>query len=115
LFYVTAGWAYGNVEASTNASNFDGARTDLFSGNASGFRSGYAVGGGVEYAVTYNVTVKGEYLYYNLGTATYAVAPANVIAAGEGIAITASQKFDGSIVRVGLNYKFGGGPVVARY
>ena len=34
--------------------------------------------------------------------------PANAAAVGEGLATTASQKFDGSIARVGLNYKFGG-------
>lgn len=58
-------------------------------------------------AVTNNVSIRGEYLYYNLGTATYAVAAANIVAAGEGITTTASQKFDGSIARFGLNYKIG--------
>ncbi len=112
LFYGTGGLAYGRVTATTNGSGSDGTNTDIFAGDASGVRVGYAVGGGIEYAVTYNLTAKAEYLYYNLGTASYAVAPANAIAVGEGLFINASQKFDGSMLRVGLNYKFGwfGGP-----
>jgi outer membrane immunogenic protein len=107
LFYATGGLAYGKVEASTNASSSLGPITDLFAGDASGVRSGYTVGGGLEYALLNNVTIRAEYLYYNLGTATYAVAPANLFAAGEGLFITANQKFDGSLIRFGLNYKFG--------
>lgn len=117
LVFATGGWAFGGVTAATNASGTDGFTTDLYSGNASGTRSGYAVGGGIEYALTNYLTVKGEYLYYNLGTANYPVAAANSLAAGEGLFINASQKFDGSIVRAGLNYRFGWGkaPVVASY
>jgi len=114
LIYVTGGLAYGDAKASSNATNFDGANTDLFAGSVSGVRVGYTVGAGVEYAFTNNVSIKGEYLYYNLGSANYAVAPANAIAAGEGITTVATQKFDGNILRVGINYKFGG-PIVAKY
>ena len=108
LFYATGGLAYGQAVATSNATISDGTNTDLFAGDGSGTRYGYAVGGGLEYAFTNNFTGRAEYLYYNLGTSTYAVAPANVVAAGEGIATAASQKFDGSIVRAGLNWKIGG-------
>jgi outer membrane immunogenic protein len=107
LFYATGGLAYGKAVASSNATSSLGNITDVFAGDASGVRTGYTVGGGLEYALINNVTIKAEYLYYNLGTATYEVAPANVFAAGEGLHITANQKFDGSLVRFGLNYKFG--------
>ena len=108
LFYVTGGFAFGQAVATSTASVSDGTNTDLFAGDGSGTRYGYAVGGGLEYAFTNNVSAKAEYIYYNLGTSTFAVSPANAVAAGEGIATTASQKFDGSIVRVGLNLKLGG-------
>jgi outer membrane immunogenic protein len=114
LFYVTGGLAYGDAKASSAAAIFDGTNTDLYAGSLSKIRTGYTVGGGLEYAITNNVTLRGEYLYYNLGSASYAVAPANSFAVGEGIATVATQKFDGSIARAGINYKFGG-PVVARY
>jgi outer membrane immunogenic protein len=106
LFFVTGGLAYGETKASTLGTGFDGFGTDTFIGNASGWRAGYAVGGGYEYAFTNNVTGKIEYLYYNLGTANYAVAAANAFTAGEGLFINASQKFDGNVLRVGLNWKY---------
>jgi outer membrane immunogenic protein len=111
LFFATGGLAYGQAKASSNSAVNDGTNTDLYSGSVSGIRTGYAVGGGIEYAITNNLSVKAEYLYYNLGSATYAVAPANTFAAGEGLSTVAHQKFDGSVVRAGLNYKvdwFGG-------
>ena len=108
LLYVTGGLAYGQAVANSSASIFDGSNTDLFAGDGSGTRTGYTVGGGLEYAFTNNISGKAEYLYYNLGTSTYAVAPANAVAAGEGITTSASQKFDGSLVRAGLNVRFGG-------
>ena len=117
LFYATGGLAYGQAVASSSGIVLDNGRNpDLYLGDASGLRTGYTVGGGLEYAVTNNLTIRGEYLYYNLGTATYAVAAANALAAGEGLYITGSQKFDGSLVRFGLNYKFGNyyAPVVTK-
>ncbi|MGB9188515.1 MAG: outer membrane protein [Methylovirgula sp.] len=116
LVFATGGLAFGRTSAAAYASNFDGSNTDLFSGSGSGVRTGFAVGGGVEYAFTSNLSAKLEYLYYDLGTANYEVAAANSIAAGEGIFIYGSQKFDGNIVRLGLNYRFDwNAPVVARY
>ncbi len=116
LIFATGGLAYGRVTAASTGSGFDGFGTDTFTGSASGVRAGFAVGGGIEYAFTNNLSVKAEYLYYDLGTAHYAVAAANAFSAGEGLFINASQRVDGNIVRVGLNYKFDwGGPIVARY
>lgn len=108
LIYATGGLAYGSVVATTNASGTDGFTTDVYSGSGSKTKTGYTVGGGLEYGLTPNWTAKAEYLYYNLGTVNYAVAAANSVAAGEGLFINAKQKFDGSIVRLGVNYKFGG-------
>ena len=106
LLFITGGLAYGNVKASTAGSGSDGFGTDSFAGSASGWRVGYAVGGGVEYALTKNLTGKIEYLYYDLGTANYAVSAANAFTAGEGLFINASQKFDGNVLRAGLNWKY---------
>jgi len=108
LVYATGGLAYGDVVASATAMNFDGTNTDLFAGGGSNVRYGYVVGGGLEYAVTNNISLRGEYLYYNLGTVSYSVAPINTFAAGEGLTTTGSLKVDGSIARFGINYKFGG-------
>ena len=68
--------------------------------------NGWALGGGVEYAFARNVSLKAEYLYYDLAKADYAVAAANTIAEGEGLFVNASQRLDGSLVRIGLNVRY---------
>jgi outer membrane immunogenic protein len=107
LFFVTGGLAYGEVKASTTATAVSIIpTTDTFIGSASGWRAGYTVGGGYEYAFNNNLTGKIEYLYYNLGTANYSVAAANAFTAAEELFTNASQKFDGNVLRVGLNWKY---------
>jgi outer membrane immunogenic protein len=72
-------------------------------GHVSDTRLGYTVGGGVEYALTRNWSVKGEYLYTDLGTINYVSSsqPLNVTAFH-----TASSAVKFNIARAGLNYKF---------
>jgi outer membrane immunogenic protein len=106
LVFATGGVAFGGIKAESSASEFDGANTDLFAGSASGTKVGYALGGGVEYAFAANMSLKAEYLYYDLGKADYAVAAANTIAVGEGLFVNASQRLDGSLVRIGLNVRY---------
>ena len=106
LIFATGGVAFGGIKAESSASEFDGANTDIFAGSASGAKVGYALGGGVEYAFAANMSLKAEYLYYDLGKADYAVAAANAIAEGEGLFVNASQRLDGSLVRIGLNVRY---------
>ncbi len=54
--YVTAGWAYGRLKAS--GAGFSTSKN----------KSGWTAGGGLEYAIAPNMTMKGEYLYVDLGT-----------------------------------------------
>lgn len=62
---------------------------------------GYAIGGGVSYALTENVIVTGDGYYYDLGehsiTATSSSGDASY---------TVSQRFDGYVLRTGLEWKF---------
>jgi len=106
LIFATGGVAFGGIKAESSASEFDGANTDIFAGSASGAKVGYALGGGVEYAFAANMSLKAEYLYYDLGKANYTVAAANTIAEGEGLFVNASQRLDGSLVRIGLNVRY---------
>jgi outer membrane immunogenic protein len=77
--------------------------------NFGGSRVGWTVGAGLAYAVTPNVSVRGEYLYANYGTRTYATA---AIVGG-----FTAYKLDTHTVRLGVSYMFttGGSAVVARY
>jgi len=110
LTYATGGVAYGEITA--NGAQFAGA---LFSGAGSRTQVGWAVGGGSEYALTRNLSLKAEYLYMSF-------AGVNGPAAGLGLAPFAgafsTSRFTTNVTRVGLNWRFGGAepaPVVAKY
>jgi outer membrane immunogenic protein len=85
--YVTGGAAFGDIRATTPG----------FAG-FSDTNAGWAVGGGLEFAIYYNWTAKAEYLYVDLGHTNCGlscgvVAPNNV-------------SFRSNILRAGLNYRF---------
>ncbi len=92
LFYVAAGYAGGDVHAGA----FNDTFTGLSYGGSSGWQSGYAVGAGVEYAVTNNISVKGEYLFSQLEGKTYYGGSPDVVKAG----------LDINTFKLGVNYKF---------
>lgn len=121
LIYGAGGWAFGHSAMSfTQAA--PGANPP-FAAYASGSgNSGWAAGGGVEYAWTNNWTTKIEYLRYDLGTSTattYFIYPAiDGVTLDSFSTMTARTHHTGNIVRAGVNYKFDWdvlGPVVAKY
>jgi outer membrane immunogenic protein len=115
LLYATGGLAYGNASFSHQLVVDDGVLPNGWAGALNNdFRTGWIVGAGAEYLVTSNWTVKGEYLYYDLGSTRVVGLPFNRLA--DEFRVDGLHTTRGSIARVGLNYKFGwGGPVVARY
>jgi outer membrane immunogenic protein len=130
LIYGDGGLAYGGVSGFTHIGSFwtpGGFDTagDAWSGANGGFsgtRVGWSVGGGFEWMFMPNWTLKAEYLYYDLGTATWGLSPnqsfSTLTGAVDETNISASRtRFNGSIARVGLNYHFMWGvpPVVAKY
>jgi outer membrane immunogenic protein len=100
LLFFDAGWADGQI---THTNTVLGGATDTFSVT----RSGLTAGGGLAYAITDNVIGKIEYRYYDLGT-YHRDAPANT-AMPYDVANTYST------VLLGLDFKFNGGPLVAKY
>ena len=119
LLYSTSGLAYGEVSSSTqiNFNNTGGAVPGSSSGSFSGTRFGWTTGGGAEWMFSPNWTAKLEYLYYDLGSAEYAtggysvnVTPTSFSDFGtKSVGTSTTTHFNGNIVRVGVNYKFGGG------
>ncbi|MBN9451861.1 MAG: porin family protein [Bosea sp.] len=81
--YVTGGWAYGNVKTTIGG----------FGSTDKSHTGGYALGGGLEYAVTNNIIAGVEYLYVDLGEKS-------VLNSGVKIGN------DFSVVRARLSYKF---------
>ena len=96
LVYGTAGAAFGNVRAS-------------FSNDpvSSATETGWTAGAGIEVALARNWSAKAEYLFVDLSngscTAECAIANPN----GPPLIPNIVVKFNESIVRAGLNYKFG--------
>ena len=86
LVYGTGGLAYGHEKTSLPGA-FDFSKTKV----------GWTVGAGAEYAITNNWSLKSEYLYTDLGKASFTPA-------GGGTGIDVKVPFH--TVRVGLNYKF---------
>ena len=118
LGYVTGGLAYGHLTGQTLISQptTNVFTTLQFSTNAIGrfsdIRIGWTVGGGVEWMFSPDVSLKAEYLYYDLGSATYLSTPlvANGTALQAGfnnmVFPTSRTRFDGQVARVGINYHF---------
>ncbi|GLK71004.1 porin family protein [Ancylobacter dichloromethanicus] len=97
LPYFTGGLAWANVKVDENWTSYvDGAYIPGLSGTASRSETlwGWTIGGGVEYAVTDNWTVKAEYLYADLGDINWDGA--------------ANTKIDMTMqtLKAGVNYKF---------
>jgi len=105
--YVTGGFAAARVEARvTNAFGFQ--FTDQHT------LYGWTAGLGLEYAWLSAWSVKVEYLYARFENRVFFDIPPIGVAAGS----SRSLNIDDHIVRVGLNWRFGGlgkGPVVASY
>lgn len=114
LIYGTGGLAFGNADLSAQASaTASVVGLPIFSGNWNGNKNstsvGFAVGAGVEYAITNNWTMRVEYLYYNLGAAsvvTNGISALILSPAGPSpIAVSQKTTIDGNIVRFAINYK----------
>ncbi|MET4221353.1 outer membrane immunogenic protein [Bradyrhizobium sp. LB7.2] len=111
LLYATGGAAIAEVKGNFNFTDTFAAATE--SAAFRDTRLGWTAGVGTEYAFGGGWSLKAEYLYVDLGSSTVTSTnllggafPANVF--------THSVDLKSNIVRVGVNYKFGG-PVVARY
>ncbi|WP_349368848.1 outer membrane protein [Salinarimonas sp.] len=72
-------------------------------GSESDVRFGWTVGGGAEYAFTDALSLKAEYLYFDLGENTVIASPQ---AANPPFQFSHEIEHTGHIARVGLNYRF---------
>jgi outer membrane immunogenic protein len=115
LFYGTGGFAYGGVKSSMQLTEFVtgpcacGPSPSVLT-NSSSTLTGWTVGGGAEWMFAPHWTVKGEYLYYDLGSVGYAVPTLTQLNAGGtpffGAGAAASSSVKGALTRVGVNFKF---------
>ena len=130
LAYGTGGLAYGAVRASSThwiSAQTSETEPDTQSSlqsmipgfsNYTGFRAGWTAGGGVEWMLHDNWSVRAEGLYYNLGAPSLAASPVAAICSGNACAGAATGsmlwtntpitkiQFDGVVARAGVNYHF---------
>ena len=120
LVFGTAGLAYGETKPNASITtlgagvgqgpNPDGSSISCVTGACvaganSRTSAGWTAGGGLEYAIWSNVTIKAEYLYVNLGGQTIhliTVPPAS----GNGSISASFSDAAINMVRFGINYKF---------
>ena len=102
LLYVTGGLAVTELK-------YGGTFTDTFAaafqnGSISKTKAGWVIGGGVEYGLTRNWSVKAEYLYVDFG----GVSSTGVVSetGGGSDALNHSANLTASIARAGINYRF---------
>ena len=118
LLYVTGGLAYGGFSGSSLFGVAGANALDI--GSWSSVHAGWTVGAGAEAALGSNWSVKFEYLYMDLGSVGGSSSAATVTSLPNArttttLATVFNTRFTDNIVRVGLNYRFGGGAVVASY
>lgn len=98
LLYGTGGWAYGHTTNTANAAAFGLAAAASTAHN----KSGWTVGGGLEYAFNSCLSFKTEYLFLNLGTNTI------VSGTAAGVPFSLGEKTTAHTIKVGLNMNLGG-------
>jgi outer membrane immunogenic protein len=108
LIYVTAGPAYGHIKASladfpcSDCNNHGSAR---FSASDSSNHWGVAVGAGVEYALTENWILRGEYMHLDFSAKNFLWANGTQQIDPDGTGFRASSTATADIARVGVSYK----------
>jgi outer membrane immunogenic protein len=130
LIYGTGGLAYGGVNLRFNGAQLGYNHNPDYDTTGPGYNSfsqtqaGWTAGGGVEWMFMPNWSAKAEYLYYDLGSARtnvgYTYAAKTRGAGQQFVFLNSSQvssRFNGNIVRAGVNYhfNFGSAPVVAKF
>jgi outer membrane immunogenic protein len=83
---------------------------------------GWTAGGGIEWMLAQNWSVKAEYLYYDLGSVQTSSGATSRFHTGPDYLVWTNQtsaqtRFNGNIVRAGVNYhfNFASMPVVAKF
>jgi outer membrane immunogenic protein len=98
LVYGTGGLAIGEIKATID----DDYGATVITTDDSQTHLGWTLGGGVEFALTDHITLKGEGLYYDLGSEDYSFNEG----AGGWNPITTEIDANGWIGRAGINFRF---------
>lgn len=101
LLYVTGGAAFSNWSINHTYSDTVGATPTNVTNSTT--RTGWTVGAGLEYALTNNWTLRGEYLYADFGTFNNSL---TMNAPPSGFTVLHPDRLTENIGRAAINYKF---------
>jgi outer membrane immunogenic protein len=100
LLYATGGLAAGGVSSKSSldftVTHYDASGSDT--------KTGWVAGGGIEHALTPSLSIKAEYLFYDLGKTTLI---ANPSPPNPPFQTSSAFEEKGNIVRAGVNYHIG--------
>ena len=108
LIYGTGGLALTHIKVANAFSESIVPNPGSGAGSNSVTKVGWTLGGGVEWKLVSNWTVKAEYLYVDFGNVSSSLAVTCATCAGASSQLITSSDLTAHIVRLGLNYKFGG-------
>ncbi|MGE5510271.1 MAG: outer membrane protein [Bacteroidota bacterium] len=108
LFYATGGVAFAQVETTYGAEDIStGKDIHMMRVSDKSNHIGWAAGGGIEWAMTEQLSIKADYIYVDLGSVDYdptgTTSPTSTTPWHE--KVSADLQFH--TVRIGVNYKFG--------
>jgi outer membrane immunogenic protein len=92
LLYLTGGYAGTNLNGKLN--DFTASPNLMITD--SHYLNGYAVGAGVEYAITTKISIKGEYIFAGFNSSPFFTGTRDSLSSGANI----------NLIRAGLNYHF---------
>jgi uncharacterized caspase-like protein len=104
LIYGSGGYAYGLVDQKGSITPDNLQTTSAASGSRSGVLSGWALGGGIEYAIVPGMTVRLDYTHYELGGKRMLLQDSTGLAPGQ--YATMRIRTAGDIVKAGFNFGF---------
>lgn len=103
LFYATGGLAYGGLDGMTETAGAGGYSATLATGDETA--AGYALGAGIEHALTDRISLRGDYQYIHFG-ATASGPVLDPLGADTGVVASSDVDLGVHTFRVGLNVHF---------
>ena len=104
MVYGSGGYAYGLVDQKGSISPDNPGNTSGVSATRSGLASGWALGGGVEYAIMPGMTLRLDYTHYDLGNQKLTLQDYTGLAPTQYAIMRA--RTSGDIVKAGFNFGF---------
>ena len=106
LIYATGGLALTTIKVANSFRDAVGGGPAFGADSNSDLKVGWTIGGGAEWMLTRNWTVKAEYLYVDFGRVSASANVTDGLLPPANSLLTTSSDLTAQIMRVGINYRF---------